>query len=687
MLGLAPEADIWCLPQEGLLVQFPHGLIAFPGQVALSCAQALTQGPLSPDDLFRELMAHNKPGVVMSGLDELRDHGVLAMRDHGVLAMRDPLPAFADFDAQKAGLDAPITPVFVALRKLDRAETPAEKQWAPVDIAIDRLTVGPLFTGRENDPCCECIAARTNTHDDLGHLLAHRPDATQIQQHRVPQPEIAQQQLFVQQALRRLPELPPGTILVRWADGTTEPAKALPRGGCSTCYVPPVLCFEKGDAVLRDGGYRPRDAGNLLSRLEQVVDPITGIVRSLTRPDLPKDGHAHVMVARHAFPLGSPDIQSVMRNRKGRSAGKGQTADEARAGAIAEAMERFAGVSRGADPVRIAHVDELKGPVILPNDWALYDDSQFREACAWRALDQPAAWVPNAPDPDERRSWTPVADLTTGEQGWAPSALCWHQYPTELQRKAQWQADSNGCAAGQARVDAQLQGLLELVERDAVGIWWWNRIRRPQVDPETFHNPWITQTCDLLRGQGYIPGLQDLTHDLGIPVVAAVAWPASGRGPLLLGFGAHPSAGLAAARALSEVVQALPARMAQDIGGDPRIGFGVVPGERLDTFTAEDDLGFLIPQTTAKAEITPTPPAPDTAAAALSTVTATLASNGLRIWTLDQSRPDVPLPVVRMIVPGLRHFRPRFAPGRLDDVPHALGWRPGTGRNRLFIRQ
>jgi oxazoline/thiazoline synthase len=30
---------------------------------------------------------------------------------------------------------------------------------------------------------------------------------------------------------------------------------------------------------------------------------------------------------------------------------------------------------------------------------------------------------------------------------------------------------------------------------------------------------------------------------------------------------------------------------------------------------------------------------------------------------------------VRVIVPGLRHFYRRFAPGRLYDVPVKLGWR------------
>ena len=42
--------------------------------------------------------------------------------------------------------------------------------------------------------------------------------------------------------------------------------------------------------------------------------------------------------------------------------------------------------------------------------------------------------------------------------------------------------------------------------------------------------------------------------------------------------------------------------------------------------------------------------------------------------TLDQTRPDIETPVVRVIVPGLRHFYSRFAPGRLYDVPVKLGY-------------
>ena len=50
-------------------------------------------------------------------------------------------------------------------------------------------------------------------------------------------------------------------------------------------------------------------------------------------------------------------------------------------------------------------------------------------------------------------------------------------------------------------------------------------------------------------------------------------------------------------------------------------------------------------------------------------------ARGMEFLVLDQTRPDIGMPVARVIVPGLRHFWERFAPGRLFDVPVEMGWR------------
>ena len=52
---------------------------------------------------------------------------------------------------------------------------------------------------------------------------------------------------------------------------------------------------------------------------------------------------------------------------------------------------------------------------------------------------------------------------------------------------------------------------------------------------------------------------------------------------------------------------------------------------------------------------------------------ATMAAGGLHTLVLDQTRPDVGMPVVKVVVPGLRPFWARFAAGRLYDVPVRQG--------------
>jgi ribosomal protein S12 methylthiotransferase accessory factor len=58
------------------------------------------------------------------------------------------------------------------------------------------------------------------------------------------------------------------------------------------------------------------------------------------------------------------------------------------------------------------------------------------------------------------------------------------------------------------------------------------------------------------------------------------------------------------------------------------------------------------------------------------TCQAALERRGLEMLVLDLTRPDVGMPVVKVIVPGLRPYVPRFAAGRLYDVPVQLGWIP-----------
>ena len=119
-------------------------------------------------------------------------------------------------------------------------------------------------------------------------------------------------------------------------------------------------------------------------------------------------------------------------------------------------------------------------------------------------------------------------------------------------------ADASGCAAGNTLEEAIVQGFLELVERDACAIWWYNRLRRPAVDLGRFGDNYI----DDLRTQFAAAGRQiwalDITTDLEVPVVVAVChWQDQSKEHVVFAAGAHFDPRFAALRALTELNQAL----------------------------------------------------------------------------------------------------------------------------------
>lgn len=59
-----------------------------------------------------------------------------------------------------------------------------------------------------------------------------------------------------------------------------------------------------------------------------------------------------------------------------------------------------------------------------------------------------------------------------------------------------------------------------------------------------------------------------------------------------------------------------------------------------------------------------------------------LEQRGMEILVLDQTEPQAQSRVARVVVPGLRSTSARFAPGRLYDVPVALGWRKEAATQR-----
>jgi ribosomal protein S12 methylthiotransferase accessory factor len=167
----------------------------------------------------------------------------------------------------------------------------------------------------------------------------------------------------------------------------------------------------------------------------------------------------------------------------------------------------------------------------------------------------------------------------------------------------------------------------------------------------------------------------DLTADLGVPVMGAVSCRNDGTAPrICLGFGAHFDPRTALRRAVTEMAQLLPPPDPDGGRGDES---APLPPE-LDSWWSEATIRnqpYLAPD---PAESPRTPDRyvyepQDDLLSDLTLAEDLLKARDLELLVLDQTRPDLQLPVVKVIVPGMRSFWARFAPGRLFDVPAALG--------------
>jgi ribosomal protein S12 methylthiotransferase accessory factor len=529
--------------------------------------------------------------------------------------------------------------------RLDAVNRRALDEGRPWMLARPRgavVWIGPVFVpGR--GPCWACTAEHLRAVRAAWRLPERRQDDAPVTRIGL--------ELAILEAARwkRQPEEGHARILTFDTRSLAQRAHAVVRRhDCPACGDPsarrsftPLALQSRNKAFLFDGGHRAVGPEETYARYEHLVSPLTGIVHGIER-ERGGRGTLNVFAARHNFAIGSE-------TKPGRSHGKGLTAAQARTGALCEALERYSGVFRGDEPLVRAAFRDLGEEAVHPNACLGISERQYREREEWNRDAPPLLWIPEPFDELQDTAWVPSWSLTEERKRYVPAAFCYYGY-----RRGGIDfspADSNGAAAGTCLEDAVLQGLLELIERDAAGIWWYGRVKHPAVSPET---PFVQAMMREYAARGRRLWLLDLTTDLGIPVCAAVSMGADAES-LHCGFGAHLDPAIAVTRAVTEANQLL-----------------AVPKKSRLYRSELTDWSFLEPHG-ARELSTVTMPSDDLKTDVLACVEI-LRRRGLEVIVVDQTREEVGLPVVKVVVPGLRHFRPRFAPGRLYEVPSRLGW-------------
>ena len=530
-----------------------------------------------------------------------------------------------------------------------------QKPWLLVRATSTRAWIGPFFRPGEG-PCWQCLRHRLDANDAVGTFLRRHHHASEAM------PSDA-----APWTVQTVVGLVAGTLTYaltsqdRWRDASVTILDTLTldnarhrvarRPECPACGNPKLYgeqvlspftlrSISKGDVP--DGGHRSASPESTVARLQHLIDPVTGIVTGLHR-STPDDSALHVYTAGANPVFLHHDLTGLRAGLRRASSGKGFSDAQARASALGEALERYSASSHGDEPRRLATVGEmLRGGGIDPRDVMLFSDAQYatrkgRSNAATSVHD----WVPEPIDESTTLEWSPVWSLTEDGIRYLPTALLYIGH--RGQGASHCHGDSNGCAAANTKEEALLQGLCELVERDAVAMWWYNRVGMPALELSDFDGAEWDRIRQHYAAERRDLWLLDVTNDLGVPTIVAVSrYRDRAEEEILVGLGTHLDVEVAAMRAVSEMNQMFAALdiMRQKSTVNPALA------EWLSTATVANQ-PYLAPRSgpatrrAAFARVTSNDVADD-----IRTIQRAIESKEMSLLVCDQTRAEVGLPVV-----------------------------------------
>jgi YcaO-like protein with predicted kinase domain len=225
------------------------------------------------------------------------------------------------------------------------------------------------------------------------------------------------------------------------------------------------------------------------------------------------------------------------------SQGKGITQDLAMVSGIMESIEVF-------------HAEQRQPPAVIQNLFEFNRDSSFVSphrlavrSDADMSRDGPIAWTKGDDLLDRGSKWIPAElfDLDFSKRKAAPVFL----------------TSSNGLASGNTRIEAIVHGLCEVIERDQTSFWSIeqenpNSKRQCRVKIQSINDPICRSLIEKCSSAELEIFVWYITINIDVPVFACTiadplhktAYPQQASG-----FGCHPVAAIALARAITEAAQ------------------------------------------------------------------------------------------------------------------------------------
>jgi ribosomal protein S12 methylthiotransferase accessory factor len=288
-------------------------------------------------------------------------------------------------------------------------------------------------------------------------------------------------------------------------------------------------------------------------RLLDLVSPKVGVVRRLERVSRGVDEPSPPIIYRAL--LSNFDFKNVSIEERA-TAGKGVSDEDAIAGALGEAVERYCAYHPLFTSIVRAPLSDLKAAAITPSECVLYSEKQYS-----RPNFMYPAWT-------ESRAigWVRGRELPRKNDVYIPAFLTYLNYYGPKGEDNFCAATSSGLAAGPGLEDAILAGLCELTERDGFLVHWMNRLPAPELE---FRDGIAAQIRDHYKSFGVTTRVFNVSTDLPMYAMLAISLSEDARSPSsLIGLGCSLDPQLALNKALFEICQMRPSETARFSRGD-----------------------------------------------------------------------------------------------------------------------
>jgi ribosomal protein S12 methylthiotransferase accessory factor len=312
-------------------------------------------------------------------------------------------------------------------------------------------------------------------------------------------------------------------------------------------------------------------------------------------------------------------------------AGKGATKSQAKASAMMEAFERYSAELQKMDSKKIISIPYHAEKCIEPSSLILPQ---------------------NINPKNQQIDWIMATNAHNDKKELIPANAVYHPFQP-IDGIHLFKSNTNGLASGNVLEEAVFHGIMEVIERDAWSIFESNKKPKPEIDLSKTENSLIKNLSSKFSESGVNVRIFNIIADINISTMVAVADDTILKDPALLtiGVGTHLDPEIAVIRALTEVAQS----RATQIHGTRedtdramvmrKIGYERMKRLNKHYFTESEettDLSAIENRSTSSFKTD------------LEISLHELTKFGFEeVFYVDITRPEINIPVVRVIIPGL----------------------------------